>query len=239
METIPDGGITMNYRPILLIVILITVIGSVSAGQLTDDWLNTGATAANAKNVTLTGWNAGENMTVWAEFGLVSGPTYYPWKSENVTTGGNFSVYIQGLPLMAGQTYYYRWTNYSYSSTLERSFTMGAVGYVQAPEFAKAYNTIRARGLNLTNLPFAATSPYTDLMGNQMVWGFIFGLIFLGFWIMTEDVTIPVILGLITSGSILYGGSLSLGIPPEFVNIAQSLLIISVIGLIYTLIRKR
>ena len=222
------------------LLLLVITSATVHAGTLTADIQNTGAGTAYAKNVTLNGYNAlTQNLTYWAEFGLVSNPTYYPFKSNNATGGGNFSIYVQGLPLMAGQTYYYRWTNGTYSSASELSFTMAAVGSVPPPTFGNAYQTIRAGGLNITALPFVSTSPYTDLMGNQIVWGLIFAFIFIGYWIMSEDITIPVILGLITSGSLLYGGTLSLGIPPEFVNIAQALLIISVIGLIYTLIRKR
>jgi hypothetical protein len=233
----------MNAKALLVLaLILLLVIPAMAqpAKTTTANIRNLGQGTSYAKNITLYGYNTpGQNITYWVEFGLVTDPLYYPYKSNNVTGGGNFSVYIEGLPLMACRTFYFRWSNATHTSTVERFFTMATVGYVPPPTFANPYQTIRQGGLNITKLPFVATTPYTDLMGNQMVWGLIFAFVFIGYWIMQEDITIPVILGLITSGSLLYGGTLSLGIPPEFVNIAQSLLIISVIGLVYTLFRKR
>ena len=197
------------------------------------------AGSPSAKNVTLYGWTDPSNYTYWFEYGRNTG-NEYPFRSPNLTGGGNVSVYIEGLPLITGRTYYGRLCNESECSALEISWTMGAAGMVPPTTYAKPYTTLMAGGrINITNIPWAATAPYTDLMGTQLVWGLIFALLFIGYWFVTENVEMPTILGLLTSGSILYAGTMSLGIPPEFVNIAQALMIVSVLGMVYTIFRRR
>ena len=198
------------------------------------------ATAPYAKNVTLHGHTYSGNLTYWFEYGRKSAMDPYPFKTANLTGGGNFSLLVEGLPLISNQKFYARLCNGSVCSLTEISWTMAAHGLMPAETYASAYQTLVAGNrINITQLPFTAMSPYTSLMGNHIVWGLIFAFIFLGYWFMTETVEIPVILGLISSGSILYAGTLSLGIPPEFVNIAQALMIVSVIGLVYVLLRRR
>ena len=219
---------------------LLLCIGMGSAYTLNGDIRAISASPVYAKNVTLNGWSGGGNATYWFEYGRLPGMAPYPFKTENITGGGNFSIRVEGLPLIAQQRYYGRLCNETRCGLTELDWTMLDHSQAPVPTYARAYNTLMQGGrLNITNLPFSAMSPYTDLMGLQIVWGLVFAFLFFGYWIMQEDITIPVILGLITSGSILYGGTLSLGIPPEFVIIAQALMIVSVIGLVYTLLRKR
>ena len=224
----------------VLIVLCGTLMQYASAYTADGDIKIIEADPVGAKNVTLHGWTNPENNTYWFEYGRLSNMAVYPFRTDNITCGGNITYFIEGLPLLTSQTYYGRLCNETHCSAAEVSWTMDPATPIAATTYAKAYNTLMAGGrLNITRLPFSAVAPYTDLMGNHIVWGLIFAALFIGYWFMTESVDLPVILGLISSGSILYAGSLSLGIPPEFVNIAQALMIVSVIGIVYTLVRRR
>ena len=230
---------TMTGIGFLLIIFLCIGLGSAQY-TLTNQITAVEATAPYAKNVTLHGHTYSDNLTYWWEYGRRTNMQPYPFKTENVTGGGNFSLLIEGLPLMSGQAFYGRLCNETVCSVSEVSWTMAASALVPAQTNAVAYQTlVSGNKFNLSKMPFTVMSPYTDLMGNQLVWGLIFAFIFFAYWFMTETIEIPVILGLISSGSILYAGTLSLGIPPEFVNIAQALMIVSVIGLAYVLLRRR
>ena len=237
--------IAPDYKIVFIGIILIFICGflmqyCVAAYSTDADIKIIEANPVGSKNVTLHGWTNPENNTYWFEYGRLSNMAAYPFRSDNITSGGNFTQFIEGLPLLTSQTYYGRLCNATYCSASEVSWTMDPATPIAATTHAKAYNTLIAGGkMNLTQLPFSMAAPYTDLMGNHIVWGLIFAFLFIGYWFMTESVELPVLLGAISSGSILYAGSLSMGIPPEFVNIAQALMIVSVIGLIYTLLRRR
>ena len=230
------------WQLILLGVILVFVVGTIeaSAYAYTAEIRAVDGNPVYSKNVTLNGWSGAGNLTYWFEYGRLTGMDPYPFKTDNLTGGGNFSIRLEGLPLITDKTYYARCCNDTACSYTEISWTMSAPVVPVPTYYGAAYDTLTTgRKLNITNMPFVATSPYTGIMGSQITWGLIFAFIFLGYWFMTENVELPVILGLITSGSLLYAGTLSLGIPPEFITIAQAMMIVSVIGLIYTLLRRR
>jgi len=100
--------------------------------------------------------------------------------------------------------------------------------------FTSQFNILMQGGnlLNISKLGETIPSVYTSLL-TDMFWAMFFGGIFLAYWIRQEDVMLPSIVGLI-SGSVLI-----VMLPPSAQHIAYILLVISIAGTLYTIIKAR
>jgi len=105
---------------------------------------------------------------------------------------------------------------------------------VEEKNFTTAYNKLMQGGdvLNISKLSNTIPSIYTTLL-TDMFWAMFFGGIFLAYWIRQEDVMLPSIVGLIT------GSVLIVMLPPSAQHIAYILLVISIAGTLYTIIKAR
>jgi len=83
----------------------------------------------------------------------------------------------------------------------------------------------------LGNLTRLGAAPYENIMGS-IFWGVLFALVFGIMWISMEDITIPALLGMIIGSSIWYL------IPGEWAQMAMSLTVISLAGLVYSYLKK-
>ena len=100
--------------------------------------------------------------------------------------------------------------------------------------FTSQFNTLMQGGnlLNISKLGEAIPSVYTSLL-TDMFWAMFFGVIFLAYWIRQENVMLPSIVGMI-SGVAMIGM-----LPPSAQHIAYILLVISIAGTLYTIIKAR
>jgi len=101
-------------------------------------------------------------------------------------------------------------------------------------KFGKEYKELTEGGdvLNISKLGTIIPSIYTTLL-TDMFWAMFFGGIFLAYWIRQEDVMLPSIVGMI-------GGVAMIGLlPPSAQHIAYILLVISIAGTLYTIIKAR
>jgi len=100
--------------------------------------------------------------------------------------------------------------------------------------FTAPFNNLMQGGnlLNISKLGEAIPSVYTSLL-TDMFWAMFFGGIFLAYWIRQEDVMLPSIVGMI-SGVAMIGL-----LPPSAQHIAYILLVISIAGTLYTIIKAR
>lgn len=106
-----------------------------------------------------------------------------------------------------------------------------AVDQIQDYDFDKYYDDLANSNFTLQNLTTVGAAPYENLFGS-IFWGIVFGVIFIMLWISMEDVTIPALLGMII------GGSVWTLMPPEWVQIAMSLTVVSLAGLVYSLLKR-
>ena len=179
-----------------------------------------------------------------ATWGLNENLSAYSFKSDNQskTTNGTFTVNLEGIKdgMFAEKTYYFRAcandsTNYSCGNEL--NFTLTAVSLTTTQNFGKYYDELIESRFNLTLMAALIPKPYTNIMtgesGQYIFWGLIFSVIFLCFWIRSEDVTIPAITGLILA-SILVAF-----LPPGWKKLAESLLVVSIFAVIYSIIHGR
>lgn len=170
--------------------------------------------------------------TLWFEYGGVS-DGFYPYKTEDVTitVNGSYSVTLEGFPLMAGQTFYYRGVSIPVVGN-QSSFTLNTVSSITGYNFDTHYDELQDAKLNVSKVVTVVPKPYEDILG-IFFWGTMFGSIFLVMWIRSEDVTMPSIIGILISSAIL--GFVS----PEYKNLASALLIVSIFGIMYSIIFKK
>ena len=86
--------------------------------------------------------------------------------------------------------------------------------------------------LNVTKLSDAVPDVYRSLLGD-VFWALFFGGIFVAFWIRQEDVMLPSIVGLVC------GGAMLMLLPPSAQRIAYILLVISIAGTLYSIIKAK
>jgi len=152
-----------------------------------------------------------------------------------IAANGSFSYLLTGYPLISNKKYYYRAVannslNMSYGD--QTSFTLLSLGAIPDYNFNKNFDNLTNASLDPTNMSSVASSIYTDIIGT-VFWGFLFAIIFIMIWMRQEDITIPSLLDLII------GASLWSFMPPEWVQMAMSLTVISFAGLVYSLLQGR
>jgi len=186
------------------------------------------ATSSTTKSVTMNLNRSDDTINpVWFEYGLNTGN--YIYKTDNVTLSSGITTYskkIDDFPLQAGQTYYYRAMSSGYTGS-EITFTLPRVSEITGYDFSPHYNETVDANFNITEYGTVLPKVYTDLMGG-IFYGIIISTIFIVIWIRQDDVTIPALLGILTS----FG--LSSLLPDEYLNVAYSLMVVSIAGLIYS-----
>lgn len=206
------------------------------------------ATGITASQVTMNAFGTIDDPTadVWFEYGGSPGHYIFRTDAETFTVTPPQVVSpartISGLPLQAHQTYYYRVVADSKSAGgavlrvygNEESFTMTDLTETEARynNFSGHLDELTSARLNVTKTTTTLPKPYTDIMGG-IFWGVAFGFIFVMIFLRQEDIGIPALLGL------LIGSFLFTFLPPEWVQIAYMLLIVSFGALVFSLIKGR
>ena len=104
------------------------------------------------------------------------------------------------------------------------------------------YEKLASSNLSVWAGAEAWSGPFVDLFGGgetglAILVGLLFGGYFVLMFLRQEDVAIPTILGLIFGGMIMIGTYFG-PIPPEFVQIGYALMIVSVVGIGYSIFRR-
>jgi len=136
--------------------------------------------------------------------------------------------------LQPNKTYYIKVCNNDGDCTDVVEFVCSEEIELEKKNFTSQFNTLMRGGnlLNISKLGETIPSVYTSLL-TDMFWAMFFGGIFLAYWIRQEDVMLPSIVGLIT------GSVLIVMLPPSAQHIAYILLVISIAGTLYTIIKAR
>ena len=146
---------------------------------------------------------------------------------------GNGTYTITATFLKSNSTYYVKVCDNENCSDVV-SVSVSKKEQLMSQNFTSQFNTLMQGGnlLNISKLGETIPSVYTSLL-TDMFWAIFFGGIFLAYWIRQEDVMLPSIVGLI-SGSVLI-----VMLPPSAQHIAYILLVISIAGTLYTIIKAR
>jgi len=136
--------------------------------------------------------------------------------------------------LLPNETYYIKACDIDGDCTSVVEFVCSKETELEKKNFTSQFNTLMQGGnlLNISKLGETIPSVYTSLL-TDMFWAMFFGGIFLAYWIRQEDVMLPSIVGLI-SGSVMI-----VMLPPSAQHIAYILLVISIAGTLYTIIKAR
>lgn len=176
-------------------------------------------------------------------FVVGSEPDKFAWTTsiQSVNESGNFSVDVAGAPLVAGETIYVRAVCANgYSDVL--TVLLPSVAQVTVPTYSVYFENLAASDLSIWSGVEAWSGPFADTFGGgetglAILVGLLFGGYFVLMFLRQEDVAIPTLLGLVFGGIILTGSYFG-PIPPEFVQIGYALMIVSVIGIGYSIFRK-
>jgi hypothetical protein len=117
------------------------------------------------------------------------------------------------------------------------AFTTSAATVSNRTYYGTGVLTMMKSGMNVTQVMTVILEPYNNTITMPVTWGMLFLFIFLGLWIKPKDITIPLILALI-SGAAIWSGTSALGIPPEFADIGQGLMYAAVAGLVFSWFTK-
>ena len=146
---------------------------------------------------------------------------------------GNGTYTITATFLKPSSTYYVKVCDDENCSDVV-SVSVSKKEQLMSQNFTSQFNTLMQGGnlLNISKLGETIPSVYTSLL-TDMFWAMFFGGIFLAYWIRQEDVMLPSIIGLIT------GSVFIVMLPPSAQHIAYILLVISIAGTLYTIIKAR
>ena len=180
----------------------------------------------------------------WVMWGQYTGKLYL--KAGNVTpAGGAISKTVWDFPIMGSTTYYVKACD-STGCGSEVSFTTAAVTPLPTSTLGRPFTNMTETHFDIAFMPYNVAYPYTapfqpdlESLGFGMLTGLLLFGIFFGLWFRGRNVFIPAMTGLILSGLFMYSDSgFNLGVPPEYLAIAQGAFCACVAGFIMSLIKK-
>jgi hypothetical protein len=226
----------MKY--ISLVVGVLFIVSLVSAIPTTEP-----ATDIGNNNFTLSCSGAvGDTYIMW-------GPNQEQpiWKSTNSTAvAGSITVTIEGSPILPSHDYYAVACDASGCDATPISFTTTAYTPATVPTLGYVVRNMTASRFNLLYLPSWVIAPYVwnfpesaQQTASTIVFGIVLFFTWVGMWIRTRNVATGIIMGFLAGGMLMYQGvGLMLGIPVEFVMIAESLMYISLAGVFMMYLKK-
>jgi hypothetical protein len=218
----------MVNKYLILIVAIFCLILPVCA-------LPTTAAATAVTNNGATLQCTGNSGVTWFMYGQQS--TALSWRTPNFT-GTNYSVY--GSPILGSTKFYYKACD-STGCGSTTFFTSSALTPSPVTTFGAGLTNITNGEYDITIIAGESIGGYFWLLPTMpsLVWGLLFFGIFLGLWIRERDMVVPTILGLIVGSFIMWGDAgLGLGIPAEFLGIAQGLTYAALAGIILSLMKR-
>jgi hypothetical protein len=228
-------------KNVVVIIFLLLIVGLVGA-------LPTTLAASDIGNNNFTLNASGANGTTFFKYGT-NPARLNLWTSSGTPDGsGYYSSVEVGSPIMPSTLYYVSACDSTGCSANNVSFTTLAAVPLANTTMGAAISNMTKNRFNLLYLPANIAIPYGWLFPSdtgsqstalQIVFGMIFFFIYVGLWLRTRSVATGVIIGLLTSSFILFSNQgLNLGIPIEFIAIAQGLLYASLAGVILAWLKK-
>ena len=183
--------------------------------------------------------NTGAGSPCWYMWGSQSNGMEL-WKTGNKTAvGGVCTAQINGSPLNSASIYYVKSYDTTGNSTLDTTFTTLAIVPNTITTYGAIYQNVSETGFNPMFIAANTLAPYYWVSSTVFIWGFVFFIIYVGYWIRGRGVLIPVILGFCSGSLFLYSNAgLGLGLPLEFIAIAQGICYASVAGVLLNMIKK-
>jgi hypothetical protein len=220
-----------GYRQILgIILAVILVVQAVAAAPVTG-----AATLIGPRNVTVSA--AGVTTEGWFLYGETCG--HESWSTSTVTeVGGNIEITITGNPLYPQVQYCYKACDAT-GCGASLTFTMPTPTPIPQTTLGRMLTNMTQSHLNPVYASTWILDPYTWVSPIAVVVGLTLFAYYFGLWWRNRGTAIPAIVGIITGGFMIYGTSgLRLGVPVEFVMVAEGILYASIAGLLLSLIKR-
>jgi len=219
---------------IWLVILTVLFLVSTTTAAVTD----TSVTGITASSATLWANTTSSNFSYYFDIGTSSGAYSSRTSSEYQTETGEFSYQQKGYPLFPDTTYYIRpvvstaTTEYGPETHFTTSTHPTITQQDEVSDISDRLWSIVDADYDLMVIGDDLIGFWTDTMGT-LFFGLIFSIVFLALWIRMADITIPLLIGLLT-GTTLIGL-----MPPEWQSIGYALFAVSLAGFIYMLYKKR
>jgi hypothetical protein len=202
------------------------------------------ATAIGNNNFTVSATGC-DSSGCWFEYGLVEN-SLIVWTTTEPVIGGVVTHTESSAPIEPSMKYYVTACDVTGCDLTPISLTTLAFTPLPVSTLGAAITNMTQSKFNILYLPVNIMAPYAWLfpqsekaLAMTIVFGVIFFFIYLGMWLRQRNVAGPVLLGLLTAGSLLFSNQgLHLGIPVEFQSIAQALLYASMAGIFLSLLKR-
>lgn len=193
------------------------------------------AGGVTSSNATFAINGASGSTSVW--YGLNSG--HPAWKSDNATpVGGVTSITIWGSPILGGTKYYATACDNTGCGN-EVSFTTLAITPIPTRGFDAGFNGMASSHFSLIGMGAWLIWPYTTSIPTALFFGFIFGIIVIGFWRTTKSVRLVGGLFMILSPLLLTKeAGLYLGMPTMMQQLGAVLFAAGMAGVLLSLVKK-
>jgi hypothetical protein len=171
------------------------------------------------------------------KYGTISGQ--YTWLTENQSNASALHyTWEHGVPLMSGRTFYFRVCDVT-GCGIEKTVVMSTVTVAPTTTFNVLAMNITRSEFNLATIGQNIIEPYTWVTSNpNILFGVLLFFVFTGLWLRQREVIIPIILGMIASGLLMYQGTNSVGIPPEMFIIVVALVTLGLGGVVMGLYKR-
>lgn len=221
----------MQRKSVLLIILLtLLVLPTAYAAPTTE-----AATDVTSRNLTF--HISGATSVAWWEYGTRSDNLL--WRTGNVTVGSGLANTTEsGTPLMSNTLFYYRACDTTGCGNV-LSVTLAAVTPAPETTFGRAATNISAAHLDPVVVGQSAVESYGWRgIPFEIVIGILLFFVFTGLWLAHRETLLPTMVGLIGSGMIVYAGTNSVGVPPEFVVVAVGLVCIGLTGVVVGIMKR-
>lgn len=180
----------------------------------------------------------------WFMWGQFSGKLYL--RTDNSTpTGGAISRRVWDFPIMGSTTYYVKACDLTGCGD-ETSFITTPVTPLPVSTLGNPLRNMTETHFDIQFMPYNVAYPFTapfqpDLidLGFMMLTGILLFGVFFGMWFRGKNVAVPAITGFILSALFMYSDQgFNLGVPPEYLAIAQGAFCACIAGMIMSLFKK-
>ena len=216
----------MKLLPVLVIITTLFLCAVAGAVPTTG-----AATLIGTNNVTFTA--TGVSGTVgWFDYGTQPGAAWSGLGNLTQDGNGNINYTMIGLPLWGGQTYYFKACDVT-GCGAELSFTMLAVTPIPTGTWGNIAQNITDNRFIPLNVIWNSVQAYSmpEVGGLTMLFGLLFAGVFIAMWLRVRGTATATPFAIIMTSLFLgSAGLLVVGLPPEFVQVGQAMLIISLAG---------
>jgi hypothetical protein len=173
-------------------------------------------------------------------------PTTLNVWTPNITAGGVYTWSETGSPLTSGETYYVAGCDTNGCDPNVVSFTILPATPLPTTTFGILFTNATQSHFNTIYFIMNIMAPYAWLfpasavpIAISIVVAVVLFAIFFGLAMRTRYVAVPVVVGILTAPYLLYQNQgMNLGIPPDFLAIAQGIMYACVAGILMLILKK-